>query len=1229
MFRFDLRTTAGLAIVLAVPLGMRMLMQQPVGPVLTSPGRLQTAKATPDQSKLNTSKKASSRPAEKSAGENKGPDSCEGQEKLNDEIFAFANEYVGGTSAETPSTCKEWKKSGLNVVIAILPDPVHTRLALRFDRAIDDIENATQSLGGQFDHSWLPWDNKHHSEPDRFDERASDLAEQRKLEDNPGVLFFRPSDTEPRLTRPLVVLVVGDTPTMGVNPEQFRRAIATWKELTAPDAEAQPSTKVDAQKAQTSTPQDQKESPNGKDPKQSNSQTLFILGPSFSGSVQSLGELLKTEPGCSSQANLDIEVISGTVSGGKALENLSNLSDCMAPSKIRPLSFEVEKDYQRHELIEFIKRHDKNYRCAQLTEEESGFGAPDSKGGPQDCETYRFPREISKLRIAYEEDSVVGFGNSSNGPRTQLRFSSGEDTRDDDTVPSFSGKQGTLAMESDMAQMAATLNERHVSTALLSATDALDEIFVANYLKQHSPGVTVIIQDADLLFLRKGDDTGLDNTYVASPWPLIQGNQDWSAIAPDQPTHSLYPSQGDEAMYDAATYLLCQSNSTSAKSCKTATKGILEYRPPFATSKSDLSNRPPIWLSVIEHGRFSPVALVNVDQIGTEALDKTDCKSIEFNLPCLLASTSTSPATARPYGINSAGYPNLLLKLVTAFIAILLLWHIAACVLSRVDLRFAWTYALADLQHHCPRLALQTALTLLVIPALALLRIPSVEGIVVQGMAFRVLIYVLQFFACAFASWLVFRISRGVGGPANGGNCILPALIALIFLSISIALSGLFDHFLWTLLAPSRDLPTERLFFFYRCSTLLSGSSPSLTILMLFAACAYWLHSHFGKLVFFGHRIPLAPNIPDDNRIPGPGELDTVSDLFSSAAGWNAILAFLSVLVVAIVLVISGEAGPRSLAHGGFDWCVCALTFVLAVVILHELAMAVCGWYLLRHRCLIPLKQSPLRWGFTWIKGFSWRRIWTSSRALSPESLFDYMWRLENANQRAGTDPALESAFRDLTCLRSVDEEKKDDLWAARVAKQVIEVHRLLAKVAEKKLAKLKVAWKEDHGAVTGHEDVRGMRLEEPIESIPADDKKRVPALDRMANEEFVALLYLGYISMVLIQIRNRIVTASVMYILFLWALTSYPWMNRQPILIALSALLVLISAVALYVYSDMHHDDILSRTTVSAVGKLDTAFFEKIIPTIGIPLLTLVASQFPQVSNFIFSWLEPSLRGQ
>jgi hypothetical protein len=129
-----------------------------------------------------------------------------------------------------------------------------------------------------------------------------------------------------------------------------------------------------------------------------------------------------------------------------------------------------------------------------------------------------------------------------------------------------------------------------------------------------------------------------------------------------------------------------------------------------------------------------------------------------------------------------------------------------------------------------------------------------------------------------------------------------------------------------------------------------------------------------------------------------------------------------------------------------------------------------------------------------------------------------------------------------------------------------------------------------------------------------------------MAREEFVALLYLGYSRAVLLQIRSRVLTATGMYILLMWALTSYPFLNHHYIVIGLACLLFIMATAVIWIYSQMHRDDVLSRTTETESGKLDADFFVKVLSIVGIPLLTLTASQFPEIGSYLFSWFEPGL---
>jgi hypothetical protein len=120
------------------------------------------------------------------------------------------------------------------VIVAVLPDPVHTQLALRFDESADELQNSMQDLGWTYDRAWLPWDNKEHEDAEDFDQRMENKGAQESYERSPGAILFR-ADPDKGTKQQLIVLVVGDTPTEGVHAEAFRNAIKIWKQLTGWD----------------------------------------------------------------------------------------------------------------------------------------------------------------------------------------------------------------------------------------------------------------------------------------------------------------------------------------------------------------------------------------------------------------------------------------------------------------------------------------------------------------------------------------------------------------------------------------------------------------------------------------------------------------------------------------------------------------------------------------------------------------------------------------------------------------------------------------------------------------------------------------------------------------------------------------------------------------------------------------------------------------------------------
>jgi hypothetical protein len=202
-----------------------------------------------------------------------------------------------------------------SVLIALLPDPVHTHFSVLFDQLAGAIQEGAQDEKYDFDSSWLPWDDDGSQYALLADEKVSNL-EREERENHPGIILFRktidcpddtgkqPSGCKEALGAPagdggealsksyregLVAFVVGEEATHGIHKEQFRNALA-WIAALKPRA----------------------------DPK---IERLAILGPTFSGSFPSLAQVL-TEPQTTNWLDLPttsdgqrLAIFSGSVSG--------------------------------------------------------------------------------------------------------------------------------------------------------------------------------------------------------------------------------------------------------------------------------------------------------------------------------------------------------------------------------------------------------------------------------------------------------------------------------------------------------------------------------------------------------------------------------------------------------------------------------------------------------------------------------------------------------------------------------------------------------------------------------------------------------------------------------------------------------------------------------------------------------------------------------------------------
>jgi hypothetical protein len=121
-------------------------------------------------------------------------------------------------------------------------------------------------------------------------------------------------------------------------------------------------------------------------------------------------------------------------------------------------------------------------------------------------------------------------------------------------------------------------------------------------------------------------------------------------------------------------------------------------------------------------------------------------------------------------------------------------------------------------------------------------------------------------------------------------------------------------------------------------------------------------------------------------------------------------------------------------------------------------------------------------------------------------------------------------------------------------------------------------------------------------------------------------LRFVPLVNYVLLQLQNLAAYLSVGFLLLLIGLNSYDFRARTVIGCFLTALFLLVGGGVVTVYSQLDRDAILSRITRTEQGKLDKNFFFHLISYGGVPTIALLASHFPTIGNFFFSWIKPAM---
>jgi hypothetical protein len=534
---------------------------------------------------------------------------------------------VAAEGEDAPWGVPQAERGNVRFVIATVPDPVHTHLALFFDRQIEAIEKAAQAEGYFFSSAWMPWDIGAHAESDDFTTRMAQSSVQSRREKFPGLLIFRTSTKDPsHPTSALFVFIVGETPTAGLHAEQFQNALRIEGAI-----------KGVTEKSPLAT------------------EPLLIFGPTFSGSLESLDAVLSHYSG--KLRFPGIVARSGTVSGFSAAHNFcqtthaqwkANPAPVIAASAPDFATLQFSDRYEEFYLSTFFAdRHQLHSKVAVLSEDETRFGnldptteqkeaqpvSPDPCGDapPKTLNPFihlYFPREIAQLRSAYEVNlKLQPLPNQDNRLPAQTRLPLTLDLtgKDDDSVQTFAPLETPISQDAVMQSIIATLRDQHAKVVIIRASDPLDMVFLARYLRTNYQQARLVISGADLLMDYDVTDPRFHGILAVTSYPLLNGAEfpDYSRDAQEKKLNKEQPLQ--RSFSDAYSvgsfnaFLSLLAKSTDTKCCLFPQADYAQFGLP-SFLENDGTDRPHIWLTTVGRDGYWPVSVL--DAVPQEHIDE-------------------------------------------------------------------------------------------------------------------------------------------------------------------------------------------------------------------------------------------------------------------------------------------------------------------------------------------------------------------------------------------------------------------------------------------------------------------------------------------------------------------------------------------------------------------------------------------------------------------------------
>ncbi|PYP89850.1 MAG: hypothetical protein DMG65_12780 [Candidatus Angelobacter sp. Gp1-AA117] len=1161
----------------------------------------------------------------------------------------------------------------VQAMIATIPDPVHTRLPLVFDRSIEAIQLAAQAMNYAPDRYWLPWNPQGEPEWNNYDSRQKAEQDIEEKEKQPGVLMFRwDGKNHEALAQVLYVFLVAETPTTGINGQQFRNAV-DYVQVLCSNVGAAGCASWDR---------------------------IRIFGPTFSGSLSSFIRLSSTVQNPAGEQQL-FTAYSGTVSSSRAIEKQGLPYTCNpklpCPLVFRTFVHDTESAIRRF-VLDAINNGE--IQCTQrpeiaiLTETNTAYGsAPENAKSPREfmkkqaqseiaeapvpdtekCLTnFLYPREISSLRNAYSSPEG-GKGTQAGNAASQQPYLSfnlrDENPNTNDEPPDFSQQQGPVSKEATLMKIAAELHNQHYKYIGVIGTNILDVMFLSSFLRKSYPDARLFVINSDLLFERDLDNVPYIGTVALSTYPLVTRNLDWSTHRLDQ-QRLPFADQYEEGQYNAAVLtmqeMLAGPDSIVSSTPDRLMNPVPYELPPLTESsrqrdlnlKFDPVNQskltPPLWLSVVGTGGYWPIKILYQEKGASPASYS-------------LAQQDFSP------GWRSA----IALFVVMAFFALAVLFKASPISHFLRDFSAAFDRSGQRLLFlHLCIACLFLGLMMLVAPVCLYGDTSgphpwSKLSWYVWSMTGTALVFAfLLLLAAVFAHINYLRHKRWLEKQMEQDGLRLENHVWRERFLVWLMPAGWWLGTCAGVVAWWRLFPYDNyyygFFFAYRVVHFASGVSPIVPMFPLLLAIFLW-----GVFEMLRLRMDdqFRPRLNAPNFFPGHyAEVPVVQSVSRFLLERKYVLAFL--LIFLLWLPFFNPVHPFELfEHYSFGRLFEVMFCAVMAMMLSSACRLNQAWEKLRP-LLQELERSRLRMAFTRLKGFGWSPIWkhggqegdwiniarsletidgiSISNAKNQEvfgaehktemsqigkDIEEIRQKRQNLRTELKQLPyGYSPLLHDLACcMHRIVSRKHDGAQPPesnqspvkavyRFQKEFAGIQQGFATLVNRMAGVLPSVWEKNPVELQADADVVEGKATVQHEHLTDQE------LELQRWENYIALRFVAFIRGALAYMRHAMIFLGLSFSLVLISLNLYSFEPHQTLLWSFTALFVVIGAVIMRVLMQVHRDHILSRITDTKPNEVGWEFYLRMVSVGVVPLLTLLATHFPSIGRGLLSLFQPSL---